>query len=188
MKKIMIIAAVAMAAIATQAASFNWKTSTTGKVYEAGSTTATITGMAYLFDVTTVTQSALVEAFAAGSLNLSTKGSISSASVASGKIAQTPDFDYAAVAAGSTLNAYFAIVANVGGEDMLYISSQMPVVGIEGKANTATFNEKTFSQAAAMDASSGYSTAGWYQSVPEPTSGLLMLLGMAGLALRRRRA
>ena len=34
--------------------------------------------------------------------------------------------------------------------------------------------------------------AGWYMTkaavVPEPTSGLLMLLGMAGLALRRRRA
>ena len=32
-------------------------------------------------------------------------------------------------------------------------------------------------------------TAGWQTTaVPEPTSGLLMLLGMAGLALRRRRA
>ena len=32
--------------------------------------------------------------------------------------------------------------------------------------------------------------AGWTVTgaVPEPTSGLLMLLGMAGLALRRRRA
>ena len=28
----------------------------------------------------------------------------------------------------------------------------------------------------------------WYTAAPEPTSGLLMLLGMAGLALRRRRA
>ena len=34
--------------------------------------------------------------------------------------------------------------------------------------------------------------AGWYGAasapVPEPTSGLLMLLGMAGLALKRKRA
>ena len=32
------------------------------------------------------------------------------------------------------------------------------------------------------------STAGAWQAVPEPTSGLLMLLGMAGLALKRKRA
>ena len=41
----------------------------------------------------------------------------------------------------------------------------------------------------AESASSGFQGAGWYtQSVPEPTSGLLMLLGVAGLALKRKRA
>ena len=32
------------------------------------------------------------------------------------------------------------------------------------------------------------STGGWTQTVPEPTSGLLMLVGLGALALRRRRA
>ena len=36
--------------------------------------------------------------------------------------------------------------------------------------------------------STGAATAWSTAAVPEPTSGLLMLLGMAGLALRRRRA
>ena len=33
-----------------------------------------------------------------------------------------------------------------------------------------------------------YASSGNFTAVPEPTSGLLMLLGMTGLALRRKRA
>ena len=49
----------------------------------------------------------------------------------------------------------------------------------------------TMSGDAAKSASGGYQGAGWYtasSNVPEPTSGLLMLLGVAGLALKRKRA
>ena len=52
-----------------------------------------------------------------------------------------------------------------------------------------TFVEGTQAGTAANILSTvGSASGGGWQSVPEPTSGLLMLLGMAGLALRRRRA
>ena len=54
-----------------------------------------------------------------------------------------------------------------------------------GDTGDATLN---FTSGAGFDvAGQKWSDAGW-QSVPEPTSGLLMLLGVAGLALKRRRA
>jgi len=37
-----------------------------------------------------------------------------------------------------------------------------------------------------IDGTGNYSTWGWY-AIPEPTSGLLLLIGMAGLALKRKR-
>lgn len=46
---------------------------------------------------------------------------------------------------------------------------------------TATKN--VFADASATFEANG---AGWY-AVPEPTSGLLLLIGLAGLALRRKR-
>ena len=182
MKKLVVIVAIAMAALASQAATFKWSTTSTGKICEAGTTTLLASGTAYLFDQAVVTQASLVEAFAAGTLNLASKTSVDSNSVVDGALA-TQVATYGNV--GSSYTFYVAILK----DDALYIGPTKTGAGQEGKDTPLAFSAKTSSQAAAMDASAGYAGAGWYTaSVPEPTSGLLMLLGMAGLALRRRRA
>ena len=71
----------------------------------------------------------------------------------------------------------------------MYVS---PVATLEGMPYAIDINAAATSGAAAMSASDGFKGAGWYSvatsNVPEPTSGLLMLLGVAGLALKRTRA
>ena len=50
-------------------------------------------------------------------------------------------------------------------------------------------NEADMDGTLTIDLSSGAGVAGgWTQAVPEPTSGLLLLIGLAGLALKRKRA
>ena len=192
MKKLLIALAAVAVAAGAQAASFSWKTSATGKVYNPGTETLLASATAYLFD-TSVTQASLVTAFAAGSLDLSAKSSLSSKAISSGAIGLTEFTD--GTAAGDTLTSYFATIVKIDSKDYLFISSTASGLAQEGKTTPLSFNAKSASQAAALDASKGYSVAGWYaaptgggESVPEPTSGLLMLIGAAGLALRRKRA
>ena len=81
----------------------------------------------------------------------------------------------------------FAVV--VDSSDLASAKNYFLVSG--GAEKTATFTSATGMKALAWgsQASITQSAGGWTStSVPEPTSGLLMLLGMAGLALRRKRA
>lgn len=86
---------------------------------------------------------------------------------------------------GSDVNGYYAILVGDAVAANNYSFYSFEVTG-------------TTAQSTAVDGIGGhnwdpdYLTQGGYTvaaaSVPEPTSGLLILLGMAGLALRRRRA
>ena len=65
-----------------------------------------------------------------------------------------------------------------------YIVSDMVTVSATAAGNPVPLS---FGAMTATTAANKFLNSSW-QAVPEPTSGLLMLLGMAGLALRRRRA
>ena len=189
MKKIMIAAAVAVSAACLNAATVNWLAAK-GYLFDGESGNKVTSGTAYLMYVTsTYTQTDLVDAFASANGDVSaTLASIngSGALVGTGtisdkaRISGKSDSDLAK--AGAT--AYF-VVFNA---DKMYVSITGDAIydSLSGESSL-TFATITDSSKLDFQAADGYSKAGWY-AVPEPTSGLLLLIGMAGLALKRKRA
>ena len=152
MKKIIIMLAVVVAAVAANAASFKWSA---GNVYSSNLTDK-FSGTATLY--------------ANG-----VEGALSTATVANGVIAATT-FTSEAFTAGQNYDFYFVLDSG----DATFTSATKTVLAqADATANIAFGNMTSQTQNA-----SNWTTA----SVPEPTSGLLMLVGLAGLALRRRRA
>ena len=186
MKKLMImLIAVALAAV-SQAATFSWKTYTGQYVYQSGTSSKLSSATAYLFDASVVSQTALLTGLFAEGENKKSITDFAALSTAktssSGAISAT---EFTGGVAGETLNTYFAIIDG----DNVFISTVASAVGLETGTAALTFKGVTTpSKAVATEFSGTASAAGWYTAVPEPTSGLLMLVGLAGLALRRRHA
>lgn len=108
MKKLLVgLVAVAIAMVAN-ASSFKW--SSTGTIYQPGTSTAMSSITAYLFDVDTVSQSALVDALRHGG-TITDYAAMSTYSADAAKVGTTI-FTYGT--AGSDYNAYFAIFTTVG--------------------------------------------------------------------------
>ena len=192
MKKLMIAAAIVCAAVVSQAADYKWSSPDSyiwSTDNSSGEYPAVAAGTpAYFAFVNAYSQEDLVNDFAAGNVNygkfaegannvMNADGGISDSAIFSANYT-------------SAQQAYFVIFENgymfISDEATAgYLATGTTGVVFPDQRNTADWESIPFQNAA-----DGYGTAGWYQTaaVPEPTSGLLLLLGVAGLALKRKRA
>ena len=186
-KLIIAFAAVAVATFA-QAATVDWQLTSknTIKTYSGGDG-ASIT--IYLLNTAATDYAKTLAGIANGSVtadNISsqagylTSGITGASGAKVGKASGSATVD----TVGADYSMVFVYFETVDAKNYYYLSGEQTGTSYDGSAEYPTGS-------AAAWTSTGYAQSNWHavsSSVPEPTSGLLMLLGMAGLALRRRRA
>ena len=182
MKKLMILAAAMVATVAANAAAVSWSS---GTITLPGGTQAGKNDVtAYLFNVEKSvydTYAAMTDATALSDAIYSAYGSsiasadATKASTAKGVAKLSDGSDYG-------VGNYYAVVLYTTTQDSKdYWMGNYATAAVE-----ATMDVEVSFLATNLGGTGG-ATAWSTAAVPEPTSGLLMLLGMAGLALRRRR-
>jgi len=188
MKKLMMAAAIALAAVASNAATVLWQSGvltdgTGAEVTSAGK----ITG--YLWNLT-AEDYATYAAMDAATLSKTVGAAFKDNSLGTAEATKANTYtaragaqaDLTGTTAFSAGNTAYGLILYVDSANDMYLANVASAV-------FASAQNKSVGQLGSILGGTG-STAGAtsWQSVPEPTSGLLLLLGMAGLALKRKRA
>ena len=180
MKKVVVMGLAVLAAVVANAASINWKTSLSGGAVYSDSSTVLASGTAYLIDASVLSQAKLASAIEGGKsfADVTSGKTLANAAVSAGKINNT--FATDSYAAGDSVNFYVVVL---NGNN--YYASESVAATVKGVGDTTVQFKLTAGTKAAGAWKDATGTGG---GVPEPTSGLLLLVGGAMLALRRRRA
>lgn len=173
MKKLLTIAAVVMVAATTHAAAVGW-TIGGASAYTGGSYDLFVVSLNGVTGVEQIT--ALVAAGTDVSAYAFASGSISSAAISATVATSGKAIAYSG--SGTDTYSAFAVLWKDDGKEASYTSTATIQL-----ANDSTGKTFAFGNQATNLANNKFTV-----NVPEPTSGLMLLLGVAGLALRRKRA
>ena len=187
MKKLMIVAAIACAASFAQAASANWS----GTQAALPGTTAPTGWQVILMDSAITSQSALQTLFAGTDKDklaqaISDATVVTTAGMAQGTTAGRWSLNGAGLPSSYTQGtevSFYTLILDQGGlqKEGNYFLTQ----NLAGTVSSSTALAMGFGSQAGKNWTK-YNVGS--EPIPEPTSGILLLLGVAGLALRRRHA
>ena len=191
MKKLMIMLGAVATAIGVQAASVDWSVANNSWTLDSGAKAATgytvylINGatsletIAAAIDSTTGAFDADQTWVYGSSVTANAKGSVASNTITTDKLTRGSEYDFSVLIIDAAADGgpkymvsatYTQTAYKVGDDEATAAAFAAARLG----ANALTYN--------ATSAANGWA------AVPEPTSGLLLLLGVAGLALKRKRA
>ena len=182
MKKLMIATAAVLLGIVANAATYSWAM---GADWISTDGENALEGSVYIWDANVYSLATIAGELASG--NTSSYGNaLGSTSIVDGGILSSDFSGTGLSAVGDPAKAQiFAIILDDGTDGQYFYQVSMNAATIASVHELG--NPVEFSMGEVTTGTIGGD--GWTAvAVPEPTSGLLMLLGMAGLALRRRRA